>query len=180
MYDINVHIFTGVLKMNKSNKNSVILLYLALLVFWIVLASRIGLAELIVGAVAVLLVVAYSLDLVFTKHEATKLTLKTLIRFFVLLVTLIKEMIIANLHVAKIVLSPSLPVDPGFVKIKQPLKKELNQALFGNAITLTPGTLTVDLNKDEIVIHALKVEYAHAIENGPIQKAFIRLEGEES
>lgn len=161
----------------KEKRNGLIVLFVLLFAFWMILASVFNVSEVILGLLTAFMIVLYSMDLVFTKHEASKITFKTMKWFLILLIRLIKEMVIANIHVAKIVLSPSLPVDPGFVTIKQPLKKPLNQALFGNAITLTPGTLTVDMTSEEIVVHGLKKVYVHDIEESGFKKAFEKLEG---
>jgi multicomponent Na+:H+ antiporter subunit E len=69
-----------------------------------------------------------------------------------------------------------MKINPGFKKIKQPLKKEFNQALFANAITLTPGTLTVDMDDEYILVHGLEMEHIDEIEQSNMQKAFERLE----
>jgi multicomponent Na+:H+ antiporter subunit E len=65
------------------------------------------------------------------------------------------EMIKANFHVAYLVLHPNLPIKPGIVKIKTGLKKDAAITVLTNSITLTPGTLTVDVNPDkhEIYVH---------------------------
>ena len=118
-------------------------------------------------------------DLVFNHSEVTKLTFKFLYRIFILFFVLIFNIAKSNIEVAKIVLSKKMPIDPGFVKIKNPLKKELNQALFANAITLTPGTLTVDMNHDEIIIHGLVKDSVKNIDTSSLEKAFIALEVDE-
>jgi multicomponent Na+:H+ antiporter subunit E len=114
--------------------------------------------------------------LIFTVDDSNAVKPSMLKALFILVMTLLKEIVVANLHVAKIVLSRKMPIDPGFVKIKQPLKKDLNQALYGNAITLTPGTLTIDMSDDEIIIHGLRIEYAKGIEGSHLEKVFIDLE----
>jgi multicomponent Na+:H+ antiporter subunit E len=69
------------------------------------------------------------------------------------------EMIKANFHVAYIVINPALPIRPGIVKIKTKLTKDSAITMLTNSITLTPGTLTVDVNpeKREIYIHCIEV-----------------------
>jgi len=63
------------------------------------------------------------------------------------------EMIKANLDVAYRVLHPKLPINPGIVKIKTRLKSEVSKTFLANSITLTPGTMTVDIKGDEMYIH---------------------------
>lgn len=69
--------------------------------------------------------------------------------FFVFMLALIKS----NLDVARRVLSPSLPINPGIVKFKTKLKKNFAKMVLANSITLTPGTLTIDIVDDTFYIH---------------------------
>ena len=162
--------------MKTKKRNGAIVLFILLLTFWMIIASSISLIELTVGFFASLLIVLYSYNLIFTVDDSNAVKPSMLKALFILVVTLLREIVVANLHVAKIVLSRKMPIDPGFVKIKQPLKKDLNQALYGNAITLTPGTLTIDMSDDEIIIHGLRIEYAKGIEGSHLEKVFIDLE----
>jgi multicomponent Na+:H+ antiporter subunit E len=70
------------------------------------------------------------------------------------------EMIKANLHVAWIVIHPMLPVNPGIVKIRTGLKKDSARTVLADSITLTPGTMTVDINpeKNELYIHWIDIK----------------------
>ena len=86
--------------------------------------------------------------------------------FFVFL----KEMVKANLHMAKIVLSPKLPVKPGIVEIETKLKLPSAKLFLGNAITLTPGTMTIDYSNDKAYIHWVYVESVEAKKAGEIIK----------
>jgi multicomponent Na+:H+ antiporter subunit E len=67
-------------------------------------------------------------------------------------------MIKANLDVARRVISPSLPINPGIVKIKTRLKSDYAKMVLANSITLTPGTLSVDIVDDYIYIHWIDVK----------------------
>ena len=67
-------------------------------------------------------------------------------------------MVKSNLHVALIVLKPSLPINPGIVKTKTVLKSKMARMILTNSITLTPGTLTVDIENDILYIHWINVE----------------------
>ncbi len=59
----------------------------------------------------------------------------------------------ANIDVARRVLSPSLPIRPGVVQVRTGLSSALGRLLLANSITLTPGTLTVDVEDDLLTIH---------------------------
>lgn len=63
---------------------------------------------------------------------------------FYCLVVFVWELTKANIDVAKRALNPSLPVNPGIVKVPVDLKSEYGQSMLANSITLTPGTITLD------------------------------------
>ncbi len=67
------------------------------------------------------------------------------------------EMIKANLHVAALVLNPKMPIKPGIVKIKTNLKSPVAKVWLANSITLTPGTLSLDVEGDYLYIHWITV-----------------------
>jgi len=159
-----------------KRRQGAVVLFMLLFIFWVVLSSKITLIQLIVGFFASLLVVFYNYDLVFNDLEATKITFKFIGRLIHLFIVLLIEIVKSNIHVMMIVLSPKMKINPGFKKIKQPLKKEFNQALFANAITLTPGTLTVDMDDEYILVHGLEMEHIDDIKKSDMQKAFERLE----
>ncbi len=159
-----------------KRRQGAVVLFMLLFIFWVVLSSKITLIQLIVGFFASLLVVFYNYDLVFNDLEATKITFKFIGRLIHLFIVLLIEIVKSNIHVMMIVLSPKMKINPGFKKIKQPLKKEFNQALFANAITLTPGTLTVDMDDEYILVHGLEMEHIDDIKKSNMQKAFERLE----
>lgn len=65
----------------------------------------------------------------------------------------------ANLQVVYLVLHPQMPIEPGIVKVKTSLDNDAAITALANSITLTPGTLTVDVgDSGELYVHWLKVE----------------------
>ena len=66
-------------------------------------------------------------------------------------------MVKANLDVAYRVLHMDLPIRPGIVKVKSTLQSDLGLTFLANSITLTPGTLTVDIIGNELYIHWINV-----------------------
>ncbi len=77
--------------------------------------------------------------------------------FIVYAVVFIWEMIKANVHMAKIVLSPKLPLKPGIVRISTDLESDFARLLLGNSITLTPGTMTMEVRGKDLYIHWVQV-----------------------
>ena len=68
------------------------------------------------------------------------------------------EIIKANIAVVRAVLSPKLKVSPTLVRIPTPQKTDIGKVMFANSITLTPGTVSVDIQDDHILVHALLSE----------------------
>ena len=76
-------------------------------------------------------------------------------RFLAYLPWLFKEIVVANVQVIRIVLDPRLPVAPVLLRFKTRLTSDLAVTTFANSITLTPGTVTVDVEEGALVVHAL-------------------------
>jgi len=73
-------------------------------------------------------------------------------------VVLFAEIIRANLDVAYRVVHPKMPIKPGIVVIRTELKQDLAKLLLANSITLTPGTFTLDILGDRLLIHWINVK----------------------
>jgi multicomponent Na+:H+ antiporter subunit E len=68
---------------------------------------------------------------------------------------LLKEIVKSNFIVARVILSPSLPVSPTLLRIEPQLEGEVGLATMANCITLTPSTVTVDAYRGVLTIHCL-------------------------
>ena len=73
---------------------------------------------------------------------------------------LLGQIVKSNIAVIARVLGPRQAIDPAMVTVKTKARTELGKALFANSITLTPGTVTVDVDGDELKVHALVRESA--------------------
>lgn len=82
----------------------------------------------------------------------------------------------ANIDVAKRILSPKLPIDPRIVRVTGTQKTDLCRVIFANSITLTPGTVSLDLDEEEIVVHALTEEAADDVQSGDMDRRVTALE----
>lgn len=89
-------------------------------------------------------------------------------------------LIAANYELARRILTPSLPIRPGMVELHTNLKSPLGRMLLANSITLTPGTLTVDVKDDMLQVHWVycppdtDTEKATALIAAPIEKRLAR------
>ena len=99
-------------------------------------------------------VVAVVLGGVTFERTPSVATLGTVLRAAVFVPVLLAAVVRSNLALTAVVLDPRLPVEPSVVRIPAP-ETRLARALLANSITLTPGTLTLDVVDDELVVHAL-------------------------
>jgi multicomponent Na+:H+ antiporter subunit E len=158
----------------KKFKNQ-ILLFVFLLAFWLVIVPSVNLIQIIVGSIVSLTITLYSLDAA-TGSKPFNVDLLYIFKFIRFSLVLLVEIVKSNIEVAKIILSPKLKIKPQFVKINNPLKSDFNRVIYGNAITLTPGTITVELEKDYIIIHALTSDGTNDDSGGVLGRAAKRLE----
>ena len=135
------------------------LLVATLFLFWLLLNGSVAVDVVLVGlGVALLISLLFRDSLaVFSELRATPQALMAALAY---VVYFMKELFKANIRLARIVLSPSLPVEPGIVKVRTRLKSRMGRLLLANSITLTPGTLTVELDNEWLYIHWVKVESA--------------------
>lgn len=131
--------------------------FLILFIIWIGFTTSFDPQELVVGAVVslVISILGYKSfsDLGFKLFHPKRIfyIIKYLIVFTIALLK-------SNLDVARRVITPSLPINPGIVKYRTNLKSDMAKVILTNSITLTPGTLTVDIIDNNLFIHWLDVK----------------------
>ncbi len=91
---------------------------------------------------------------------------------------LLWEIVKSNLDVARVVLSPKMPISPRLIRVLSSQRTESGQAIFANSITLTPGTITLDLREGEALVHALTAEAAEGLQSGEMNRRVAALEAE--
>ena len=131
-----------------------LLLCIILLIFWIVLTATLALSDLVLGAVCSAFVAVISVSLLGRALDA-RITPLVLLKLPVFAVRLTWEIIKANFDVARIILDPRLPIDPRIVEYRTYLPGDLPRTVFSDSITLTPGTVTVELEEDVLQVHCL-------------------------
>ena len=82
----------------------------------------------------------------------------------------------ANVAIIRIVLSPHMEITPCLVPVKTDLKSAGARAALANAITLTPGTITVDVKDDVLWVHALTAEMAEGLKDWHVARQLARIE----
>lgn len=82
---------------------------------------------------------------------------------------LAKEMVFSALHVARMVLSPRMPINPSLVTFKSEQPNPLAMVILADSISLTPGTVTLDVDGEEFIVHALTDQTADSLASGSMQ-----------
>ena len=91
------------------------------------------------------------------------------IRFPIYLPWLLWQMIRSALGVAAVLVHPRLPISPTVARMRTRLRGELELTTFGNSITLTPGTVTIDVRDDELVVHGLTAAATEELATGSME-----------
>ena len=91
-------------------------------------------------------------------------------------IVLLSEIIKSNIQVSKLIISPKYEVVPVMLKLKPDLKSETLRVVLANSITLTPGTISVSLKDDYLVVHCLDEDFAEGIGNSRFIKILKKLE----
>jgi len=89
---------------------------------------------------------------------------------------LLLEVARSNLDVAKIILAKEIKLDPVMIRLKASQSTEMGQVIYGNSITLTPGTITVDIEDGELLVHALAQSGADGLHEGEMDRRITALE----
>lgn len=84
----------------------------------------------------------------------------------------------ANLKVAALILAPHMPIDPFLLRFKARYATDVAKILLGNSITLTPGTVTLEIEQDEFTVHALSPHLADSLLDGTDQNRIARIFGD--
>jgi multicomponent Na+:H+ antiporter subunit E len=142
--------------MTSLTMKNTLLLFAILFLLWLLLANSLSAQELVFGGA-----VALAVALLFKKSAGLlgciRLTPRALYHGMLLAFIFIRALIKANIDVAFRVVDQRLPIHPGIVTVKTTLVSPLGRMLLANAITLTPGTLTVETNGDLFFIHWIDV-----------------------
>jgi multicomponent Na+:H+ antiporter subunit E len=83
---------------------------------------------------------------------------------------LAREVLRSSLDVARVVLDPRLPISPRVIEVKSTSRHPFDQVLLGNSITLTPGTLTLDLHDGVLRVHTLTEAGARDLMSGEMDR----------
>jgi multicomponent Na+:H+ antiporter subunit E len=145
---------------------------------WLLLSGRFEVQFIVLGLLSSILVVALTRNLM--RPVRTELfqpvptrvgwLLASVVRFAWYLPYLGYQILRSNLEVAYLVLHPRLPISPRLVEFETPLKMEPAQVLLAQSITLTPGTITVDVRNGRFLVHSLYPRSAQGLTKGAMPR----------
>lgn len=145
-----------------------------LCLYWLLLSGHTGLLLLSLGLFSVLLV----LWLIRRMDRSDQASAKMIFSFGFLryLVWLMWQVLLSNIDVARRIWDPEMPIKPATERIKVSLKTPLLKTIYANSITLTPGTVTMEVGDDYFVVHALHAESIEALKAGEMEGRVKRLD----
>jgi multicomponent Na+:H+ antiporter subunit E len=149
-------------------------LMLTLVVFWVINSGQYNALLLGLGAISIGFVVYLTHRMDVVDHESQPFYLTP--RIFSYHLWLIKEIIQSNIDVLKHIWRPQLSISPSIQTIKISQRSDMGKVIYANSITLTPGTIAVDLNDDEILVHALDANSLVGLEFGEMDSRISKLE----
>ncbi|WP_420405087.1 Na+/H+ antiporter subunit E [Nisaea sp.] len=136
----------------------------SLAAFWMLLSGSISLDHKLVlglGVASLILCVWLAIRMDRIDGNPVSVNLRpSLVRYWLWLA---KEIGKANIDVAKIVLSPKMELSPRMIRVKASQQTDVGLATFANSITLTPGTVSVDIDDEDILVHAITDEMARGL-----------------
>lgn len=152
--------------------------------FWVVLSGKLDAVHLLMGLACAAGVTALSGGLLFTRvgegNERRWLSFLPWGRILAYLPWLAWETFKANLAMIPLILGPSSRLAPRIVRFRAGVQSDVARSTLGSSITLTPGTLTLDVTSDgEYVVHAIDEGSAEALLAGTMQAKVARTFGEE-
>lgn len=149
-------------------------LFLTLVAFWLLNSGHYSLliSSLGFASIALVLVITHKMDVVDNESQPVYLSTK----IFGYYMWLIKEIIKANITVVKHIWLGVNSISPTLKTIKISQKTDMGKVIYANSITLTPGTVAIDLVDNEITVHALVYKDIEALETGEMDRRVTLLE----
>jgi multicomponent Na+:H+ antiporter subunit E len=123
-----------------------------LFLLWLVLSHPISGADAVVGAIVAFVIAALPFpgpDV----YAEIRLLPRRIAMAVAFVVVFLSAVVRSNIDVAFRVLSPQLPINPGIVRVRTKLRSRIGRLLLANSITLTPGTISVAIDGEDLYVH---------------------------
>jgi multicomponent Na+:H+ antiporter subunit E len=137
--------------------------------FWLVISASLAPVDLVLGLVLSLLLGGWSVRFLWA-GDAPRLSPREAAALLRRTPGFGLQIFLSALHVARVVLDPRLPIQPRLVTCRTGLQREISRVAFAQAVTLTPGTLTVDMQGGDFLLHCLDEASAERILDGSLER----------
>ncbi len=151
-------------------------MYLLYFFLWVIFNGNFTLEICLFGIVIAGAVFAFTCKFMDYSIEKEKKNLKNIGKFLRYVCVLIREIVKANFAVIPMILSEREEIEPTLVSFRTDLKTPSARAFLANAITLTPGTITVHLEEDSYVVHCLDESLADGMDDSVFVKLLSEME----
>lgn len=143
---------------------------------WVMLSGHFDPLLLGLGLLSVIVVVSIASRMDIADHEGHPVHLRVwpLCRFWA---WLLKEVVVSNLDVARRILSRRIPISPTMIKLTVSQPTEVGRVIYANSITLTPGTVSIDVKGNVVEVHALTQQAARTLEAGEMDRRVTAVDG---
>ncbi len=148
-----------------------------LFALWILFSGRLDSLHLVSGVISSLIVTSIMAPVMFPAFSPARIV-KFVIRFLAYLPWLTGKIFMANIDIVYRVLHPKLPINPRTITFSADLKTDIGKLVLGNSITLTPGTITMNIKGAKFTVHAISDESAKSLLDGDMRKRVEELEGQ--
>ncbi len=151
-------------------------LIITLIILWLLLSGMFKPLQLILGCLSIAFVAYLSVKMKVLMHRGQPLYFRV---FYVAeyCIWLIFQILLSNIDVIKRIFSPSLPIKPILKAIPSKQSTELGRVVYANSITLTPGTVAINIaNNSDVLVHALHIDTITDLEEGVMGDRVCRLE----
>lgn len=162
-------------KSDRPTLSRILALGVVLFALWLVLSGIYEPLLITFGIISVLIVLAIAIRMDVVDHEGFPVQLSY--RLLMYVPWLLREIGKANLDVTKIILARDLKISPKLATFNASQRTDLGRFIYGNSITLTPGTITVGVYGNEFEIHALTHDAFTGTEEGEMDRRIAQLEG---
>ena len=135
--------------MKSGFYQTLILRTLVFFLIWLLLSESFGLFHMGLGLLVAVGVAWFNTDRSISRSAFPRLRI---VWYFVWLLSRILQ---SGFHLSVLILHPALPIDPRLIRYRTKLRDEAGIVLLGNSITLTPGTITVEVESQDLVVHAM-------------------------
>lgn len=131
------------------------MIFTFLFIFWLILNGKITMEIVLFGLILSMAVTRFSYKTIRISRELENRIVRKSSKIIKYLLILIVEIVKANIDIIKLVLTKDPEISPTLKTIKVDLKSRISRVVLANSITLTPGTITVTMDEDELLIHAI-------------------------